>query len=365
MNPGYTVLTDIFNIPDAVYTVEHLLHGHINKTYSISQNGRPVYILQQINTEIFRNIDQLMANYSLVTNTISAFQWPTEVQLKTPEIIRTGNGALYHTDDQDNSWRLLTFIEGAECISIPRNERTSYQGGLAFGAFLMGLSGIDPDLLFTVLPDFHSLEKRYNEFLIALETNIAGRVSLTAGEIEFARSRRQRMNIIPQKMASGEIPVRVVHNDTKLTNIIFSECGKAVGIIDLDTVMAGSALFDFGDAIRSLANPACEDETNLSKVRFDIELFDAFSKGYLESAHPLLRKSETELLPECALLLTYIIGLRFLTDFLNGDVYYHTEYPEHNLVRARVQFRFLEQMESHLAEMHRIIGKNLQIPAEN
>jgi Ser/Thr protein kinase RdoA (MazF antagonist) len=357
MNFDASTLSRTFRIPDDVYSLEHLQHGHINKTFRVKRDGKPVYILQQINTGIFINPDLLMSNYRLVTETLSAYRWPESVNLKVPEIIPTYDGKDYSIDNQSNCWRLITYIDGTDINMVTRDEHTAYEGGLAFGAFLKGVSGIDPISLHPILPDFHSFEKRYGDFITSLKSDPIGRVALVSEEIEFVKARHSAMLQIPDLIAAGIIPKRVVHNDTKLTNVIFSVDVKAVGVIDLDTVMSGSALFDFGDAIRSCTNPANEDEQELTRVIFRIGFFEAFSKGYLESSNGLLTKVEIDLLPESALLLTFIIGIRFLTDYLNGDVYYQTQYADHNLVRTRVQFRLLSQMESQLLHMHDIINQ--------
>ncbi len=350
-------LPDIFRIPEGHYTIEHLQHGHINKTFRVIENGRPAFILQKINTAVFNDPESLMTNYQLVTTSLNASFRSGDLRIKTPEIIPAKDGKLYYTDYQFNYWRLISFIEGIEFDKVLRDDHTAYEGGLAFGSFLSGVSGIDPALLHVILPDFHSLLKRYDDFLKALESDTAKRASLISKEIDFVKSRHLSMQTIPDLIANGTIPLRVVHNDTKLSNVIFSDNGKAAGVIDLDTVMPGSALFDFGDAIRSCANSACEDEPDLTKVIFEISFFEAFSKGFIVSAKGILNKTEIDLLPESALLLTYIIGVRFLTDYLNGDVYYHTQYSDHNLVRASVQFSLLSQMESQLIEMHQIINQ--------
>ncbi|MHC1774385.1 MAG: phosphotransferase enzyme family protein [Lentimicrobium sp.] len=357
-------LSEIFRIPEDHYTIEHLQHGHINKTFRVIKDGRPVFILQKINTSVFNDPDSLMANYQLVTTSFNSSFRSGDLRIQTPEIIPAKDEKLYYTDDQFNYWRLITFIEGIEFDKVQRDDHTAYEGGLAFGSFLTGVSGIDPALLHVILPDFHSLLKRYNDFLKALESDPAKRASLISQEINFVKSRHRSMQTIPGLIANGTIPLRVVHNDTKLSNVIFSDNGKAAGVIDLDTVMPGSALFDFGDAIRSCANSACEDEPDLAKVMFEISFFKAFSEGFILSARDILNKTEIDLLPESALLLTYIIGLRFLTDYLNGDVYYHTQYSDHNLVRARVQFSLLSQMETDLTEMHEVINQIVDSFAE-
>lgn len=355
MDLDFKKLYDVFCIPSTDYSVERVQHGHINNTFLVTSGGRSAYILQQVNTGIFSNIDQLMANYRLVSETLSGYKWPSGFHLTIPELIITKEGKTFYSGKSNTCWRLITFIDGADCSAVPRNTETAYQGGLAFGTFLTGLSEIDHNSLHQILPDFHSMNRRYGDFLSILQSDPAGRKSLSEEEIRFVTSRHLSLMEIPDCLDSGEIPLRVVHNDTKLSNVIFSGDGTYKGVIDLDTVMAGSALFDFGDAIRSCANAACEDEPDLTKVKFEIGLFEAFSKGYLESTGSLLLKKEIDLLPESALLMTYMIGLRFLTDYLDGDKYFHTDYESHNMVRARVQFRLLRQMELNLNEMHTII----------
>lgn len=357
MNFDIERIHEIFCVPCASYSCERVSSGHIHETYRVFRENKPLYILQKINTRIFKNPDLLMSNYLLVVSGLSAYHWPAGFELKIPQLISLLNGLTYFTDNQSGVWRLITHIDGVDGTQVPRNERTSYQTGLAFGAFLKSVADINPASIQAVLPDFHSLAHRYAEFSGALSSDPVSRAKLIPQEIEFTTSHLQAMKKIPGLMAAGVIPIRVVHNDTKQSNVIFSATGKAVGVIDLDTIMPGSALYDFGDAIRTSANPSAEDESDLSKVSFDIGLFTSFSQGYIESTESLLHAVELELLPEAALLITYIIGLRFLTDYLNGDVYYQTQFAEHNLVRAKVQFRLLSLMESQLDEMHEAINQ--------
>ena len=191
----------------------------------------------------------------------------------------------------------------------------------------------------------------------ALELNLSNRKSEAKAEIEFAISQIDEMMRIPKLIGSGKIPQRIVHNDTKFNNLIFSKSGKAIAVTDLDTVMPGSSLFDFGDAIRTAANSAREDETNLNNVKFDISIFEAYAAGYIEAAENILTEDEIDNFPEASLFMTYIIGIRFLTDFLNGDVYFQTRYPSHNLVRAKVQFELIRKMQQQLQSMQKAIGR--------
>lgn len=334
----------IFRIPDSDYSLDPVNHGHINQTFKVLSSGKPVYILQRINEKVFPDVDGLMANYQMVSARLNNHRWSENRGIRVPEIIRTRGGALIFRDPQHGIFRLITYIEGITLDAQQQVPGVAFEAGLAFGLFLKAASGINPVLLYPVLPDFHNLSKRYAQFQSALDSDSVKRAGTCRSEIEQAEKFRPLLCKIPELILSGVIPVRVVHNDTKLSNILFNLRGEASGVIDLDTVMAGSALHDFGDAIRSLANTAEEDEPDLSLVQFDFEAFESFSKGYLEAAGATLTKTETALLAESAMLMTYIIGLRFLTDYLNGDTYYRISYPEHNIVRARVQFRLLQQM---------------------
>lgn len=345
----------IFRIPDSDYTLDPVNHGHINQTFKVLSSGKPVYILQKINEQVFPDIEGLMANYLLVSGRLNKYHWPENQGIRVPEIIRTRDGALVFRHPELGCLRLITYIEGYTKNASALNAGIAFEAGLAFGYFLCGASGINPVLLNTVLPGFHHLNKRLTQFQTALESDPAGRKDSCRPETELVKRFRPLLAQIPELIESGILPLRVVHSDTKLTNILFSLQGKATGVIDLDTVMAGSALHDFGDAIRCLANTAEEDEPDLSLVQFDFEAFESFARGYLEAAGAILTKTETQLLAESAMLMTYIIGLRFLTDHLNGDIYYRISYPDHNLVRARVQFRLLQLMHASRDHMKDII----------
>lgn len=331
--------------------------GHINKTYKVLFDGIPAYILQQINHNVFKNIDGLMQNTRLVLDSLALYIAKKPGQLQVQSLIPTLDGGWYFVDIDGTYWRLFTYINGAKTIETVRKFSDAYEGGKAFGLFLEGVSSINPEQLVTVIPDFHSLEVRYKAFENALELNLSNRKYEAAAEITFARDLIDRMMLIPAKINSGELPVRVVHNDTKFNNLIFSAEGRAIAVTDLDTVMPGTSLFDFGDAIRTAANSGREDESDLKKIKFEISVFESFSAGYIESAESLLTEEEIKLFPFAAQYMTYIMGVRFLTDFINGDVYYQTRYPNHNLIRCRAQFALLGRMEEQLQAMHRTIAR--------
>lgn len=331
--------------------------GHINKTYKVLADGIPLYILQQINAKVFKNVDGLMQNTSLVLDTLESYVLRKPGQLQVQRLIPTIDGHLYHIDKDGGYWRMFSFISGARTIETVRKYSDAYEGGKAYGMFLEGVSSIPAEELVTVIPDFHSLEVRYKAFENALELNLGNRKYEAAAEIAFAKDLIDRMMLITSKIKSGELPLRIVHNDTKFNNLIFSADGRAIAVTDLDTVMPGTSLFDFGDAIRTAANTGREDESDVRKIKFDISVFESFSAGYIESAESLLTENEIKLFPFAAQYMTYIMGVRFLTDFINGDVYYQTRYPNHNLIRCRAQFALLGRMEEQLQAMHRTIAR--------
>lgn len=355
--------TDVESIPGhfaedlSTCTTIPITLGHINQTHKVMVDGAPVFLLQQINNTVFQNVDALMQNTQLVLNTLETAMVAHSDGLLVPKLILTKTGASYFKDEEGKYWRMFTFIAGSKTIETVKKYSDAYEGGRAYGLFLDGVSVLQPEKLHITIPDFHSLEVRFKAFQNAIELNSADRKNEAAAEIEFALSMIGPRMSIPDLIATGSIPTRIAHNDTKFNNLIFSRQGKAIAVIDLDTVMPGSALFDFGDAIRTAANSAREDEANLKNVKFDISIFEAFAAGYIESTEHLLTPAELDNFPEAALFMTYIIGLRFMTDFLNGDVYFHTRYPNHNLIRARVQFELLRIMQQQLPEMKKVINR--------
>ncbi|MBE0647517.1 MAG: aminoglycoside phosphotransferase family protein [Bacteroidales bacterium] len=271
------------------------------------------------------------------------------------ELIPTRTGELFHTDNDGNFWRMYFHIPGSRCYDRIDNPELAYEGGRAFGQFQALTAGIDPGTLAITIPRFHDIAWRLEQFDEAIGQDIADRVSRIPDEIRFVRERAQEMHTIQRLVENGQLPVRVTHNDTKFNNILFDSNAKAICIVDLDTVMPGTVLYDFGDAIRTGANTADEDEPDVSKVGIDLRLFEAYARGFLETAGASLTPVELDHLTFSAKFMTYIIGLRFLTDHINGDTYYKIHHPGHNLQRARCQFRLLSEMEKQTGNMERII----------
>jgi hypothetical protein len=252
---------------------------------------------------------------------------------------------------------MIDYIRGSKSCDVVENPEMAYEAGKAFGIFQELTADLDANSLYEVLPNFHNIRYRLDNFRRTIETDPAGRVKSTQEEIFFVEQRAGEMHQILLLGESGAIPLRVTHNDTKINNVLFNDRNKAISVVDLDTVMPGFVLYDFGDAIRTGACTSAEDEADLEKVNFSLPLFEAYSRGYLEIAREFLTQPEIDHLPFSVKFMTYLIGLRFLTDHLDGDRYYKIRFPGHNLVRARAQFRLVGRMEESFSKMESIVFK--------
>lgn len=332
-------------------------HGHINNTYVIDfQKDGAIkrYILQEINTNVFKNPDQLMENIENVTKYLEGIIAADggDVLRETLRVHRTVDGKPYYIDSNGRYWRVYNFITDSytcQCIDCPK---TFYNAAKAFGKFQRMLADYPCSTLHETIPNFHNTVSRFKDLKEAVKNDLSGRASLVRDEIEFAFARENEVGVLVDLLQKGELPLRVTHNDTKLNNVMFdNKTGKGICVIDLDTVMPGLSLYDFGDSIRFGANVAAEDEKDLSKVKLSLELYEQYTRGYLCAAGESLTQLEIELLPFSAKLMTYECGIRFLGDYLNGDVYFRTDYPEHNLVRCRTQFKLVEEIEKKFDKM--------------
>jgi Ser/Thr protein kinase RdoA (MazF antagonist) len=267
------------------------------------------------------------------------------------------DGKSWHTDDNGNFWRVFVFISDHRSYDIVDSPGKAYEGGRAIGRFQALLSDLPGKPLHETIPSFHDVEKRIAAFINTLKKNPAGRVSETTRENDFILKRAEEMKIIQKLGREGKIPVRITHNDTKFNNILFDENDRSLCIIDLDTVMPGYFHSDFGDAIRTGANVAAEDEKDLSKIKMEISLFRAYAEGYLHETREMLNDTEKEYLAFAPLVMTFEQALRFLKDYLDGDTYYKIHHEKHNLQRTRAQIRLLESMEEQFSEMKEIIMK--------
>lgn len=337
--------------------------GHINDTYKlICKDGdqERLYILQRINHEIFTDPVSLMKNISGVTSFLreQIIAQGGDPYRETLNIVKAKDGKDYCQDSDGNYWRGYLFISGATCFDEVRNPEDFYQSGKAFGHFQRQLAQYPAGDLAETIPNFHNTPVRLETFKKAVAEDICGRAHLVQDEIRFVLDREKEAGMAMEMLKEGKLPLRVTHNDTKLNNIMIDDAtGEALCIIDLDTIMPGLSIFDFGDSIRFGANTAAEDEPDTSKVSLSLPLFEIYTKGYLEGCQGSLTEEEKAMLPMGAKLMTYECGMRFLTDYLQGDTYFHVARENHNLDRTRTQFGLVADMEKKWAEMEEIIRK--------
>ena len=274
----------------------------------------------------------------------------------TMRVVLTKDGANGYTDPEGRFWRAYDFVEGTVCRLTVDSPDTFARVGEAFGDFQRRLSDFDASRLIESIPNFHNTKKRYVDFLAAVERNAVGRVDSVVDEIRFITDRADKCSLIVDALDDGSLPLRVTHNDTKLSNILLDEVTEeAVCIIDLDTVMPGSSLYDFGDSIRTGAASAAEDEPDLDKVHFLPDMFKAYARGFIKGTAGALTDRELQMLPDGGYIITLEQAIRFLGDYLDGDTYYHTDYPEHNLVRARTQLRLVAETETYMDELREFV----------
>lgn len=351
----------MFDFGGEVTSVVPYGNGHINDTYAVTcslAGGSVRFILQRLNPVVFPDRAGLMRNMIAVTGFLrkAVIRDGGDPERECLRLIPLKDGSPYLTDESGDVWRATQFIENTDAYLVAESPEMFASAGEAFGKFMARLGGFDASSLFEVIPRFHDTPDRYARFLASLERNAAGRMDEAKDEIAFVRARGEGCSVITDALERGEVPVRVTHNDTKLNNVLIDTVTKeAVCVIDLDTVMPGSMLYDFGDAVRVGCSTAKEDERDLSLVDFDLGLFRAFTEGYLAGAGRSVTAAELGLLPDAARLMTFECGMRFLTDFLDGDTYFKTAYPEHNLVRARTQFKLVRTMERLRPEIVRAV----------
>ena len=335
--------------------------GLINATLAIQTDTKKTYILQQINTYVFKKPIEVMENIVNVTNFL-AKKIEAEGGDVTREALRaipaTDGRFYYHDEETDAYWRVYDFIEGAQAYQSAEREGILFEAARAFGNFQRQLSDYPADTLFETIPDFHNTEARYAAFEEALASDLAGRAAQIPEEIEVLRRYRPYASMIVERLADGRLPMRVTHNDTKLNNVMIDDLtGKGICVIDLDTVMPGSLLYDFGDSVRFAGNNGKEDDRDLSRVWLRSERYEEYVAGFLAGIGDSITAEELELLPESVLILTYELALRFMTDYLNGDLYFKTLSEDHNLVRTRAQIRLMEDIDARLPQLKEITKK--------
>lgn len=328
-------------------------HGHINHTLKLTTDTGSEYILQRINTYVFKDPVRLMANVSSVTDFLRKKVDDSRLAL---HFLPTFDGNYYLVDEKGQYWRAYDFV-GGFCLDTPESDEDFYQSALAFGRFQELLADFPAETLFETIPEFHNTIDRYRQFKDSVAADPMGRAAGVKAEVDFLLEREELGGTLQKMREDGLLPLRVTHNDTKLNNVLLDKnTRKSLCVLDLDTVMPGLSLYDFGDSIRFGAATAAEDEPDASKMSMDLHLFEVYTRGYLEAATTLTER-EVAMLPMGALIMTLELATRFLKDYLDGDLYFKTDYPEHNLVRARTQIKLVADMQSKWEDMNRIVAK--------
>jgi len=351
-----------FVIEGEVRSIAPFGSGHINDTFLVTTApGSPChYVLQRINHKVFRDVEGLTGNILRVTRHMretlgSSPSIPGYFQMI--DLVPTTCGQYLFSDGSGLFWRLYNHVGGSHTYDRIMNPAIAFEAGKAYAMFQHLTADLDPSSLVEILPGFHDIDRRLSAFREITRNDPAGRVPAAEKEVEFTEARASGMNRIRELLSAGHIPLRVTHNDTKINNVLFNNEMKAIAVVDLDTVMPGTVLYDFGDAIRTGAATAGEDDPD--RIGIDLGLFAAYASGYLGTAGEFLTTEEKKHLAFSAKFMTFIIGLRFLTDHLDGDRYFKVRFPGHNLQRARAQFRLLESMEKHFTEMEALIAGSL------
>lgn len=345
-----------FQTAGPVVKCEPYGNGHIADTFLVccdNSGETKRYILQRMNRNVFKNPEKLMSNIERVT---AYLRERTDDARTVMCLVPTVDNASYIVDDSGEYWRMYDFIEDSLCLEKPETKEDFYQSAIAFGRFQQTLNGFPAEELYETIPDFHNTPKRYRDFLEAVKNDVCGRADSVQEEIAFVKARKDFYSVLNDANKAGKLPLRVTHNDTKINNVMLDAATRtALCVIDLDTIMPGFSVTDFGDSIRFGANTAAEDEPDISKVKLDLELFDIYAKGFIHGCGGALDTEEILLMPEGAKMMTVECGMRFLTDYLQGDTYFKTKYPEHNLVRCRTQLQLVLEMEKHWDEMKSIV----------
>ena len=359
-------IAERFAIEGEIGSIEAHGNGHINDTFLVTcrlaEGKTRRYILQRMNQEVFKNPKELMENVTGVTTFLQnkIRENGGDPEREALNVILLKDGGSYWQETDNTFWRVYRFVEGADSLDVVERPEEFYESAVAFGQFQKLLADYPAESLHETIPNFHNTIDRVEKFKKAVEADVMKRAADVREEIQFVLDREADCHVLCDMLAAGEIPLRVTHNDTKLNNIMLDhETRKGICVIDLDTVMPGSALYDYGDSIRFGANTGAEDEKDLSKISCDLELFALYTKGFIEGCGGSLTEKEIRLLPMGAKLMTLECGMRFLTDYLEGDHYFKIHRPEHNLDRCRTQFAMVKDMEDKWDKMQEIVEQYL------
>jgi Ser/Thr protein kinase RdoA (MazF antagonist) len=340
----------------AVTEVKPFGNGHINTTYKLDlRDEKKSYILQRINTDVFKDPQGICDTHNRLQDEIFKGQHPITIA----QLIPTADGKKLFTDHEGGVWRMTSFIEDSYTIDVVEEDWQAFEAGNAFGWFAKACDKLNANTFKESIKDFHRLSFRLRQLNEAIEADKAGRLESIKDIVKFYKDREASVSAIEALVDEGKIPLRVVHNDTKINNLLFRD-KQAAAVIDLDTVGPGILYYDYGDALRTSASTAPEDEKDLSKVHFNIDAFKAFTSGYISQVKTIVSDDEEELFYMAPMLMTYIMGIRFLADYINGDVYYKVAHKEHNIDRSKVQKKLIESMEQQVEEMKQIITEALK-----
>ncbi len=359
--PRFSELVSKFDIKLNINDITPFGTGHINDTYLVrtSPAEAPDYILQRKNHKIFKNVPGMMNNIVISTNHIRnklTAAGVAEVHRKVMTYFAAKDGEMFVNDSEGNFWTLFLFISDCRVVENIQEPEQAFSAARAFGHFQLQLADLPGESLIETIPNFHNGISRLNDFQSAILKDAAGRVSENQVFINEILDRSAEMTSLQRWLDDKSLPLRITHNDTKINNILFDQDNNTLCVIDLDTVMPGSALYDFGDAIRTLGNTAPEDEPDIAKIAFNKDIYEAFAKGYLSEAKTFLTQKETDNLAFSCRYMAWEQAMRFFTDYLNGDTYYKTDYPGHNLVRTKAQLRYLEVLETNKDVMEAIVN---------
>lgn len=353
----YKKMDHIINHFDIKFHAQEYGGGNINDSYRVTPVCK--YMLQKVNTNVFQNIDYVMDNVQAVTAHIRKKLLASRRSPETGTLhyLMSDQGKRYYRDENGDVYRMFRFIDNSFSYDVADDPEILYEAAKLFGDFQNMLADFPVDQLYEVIPDFHNTKVRFENFKKALAENKSGRADQCQNEIDFVMARDGDVGVIVDALASGEIPLRVTHNDTKLNNTLFDiDTNKGLCVIDLDTVMPGSLLYDFGDALRVGGSSAAEDEKDTNMIWLVEENFEYFTRGFIEEL-PNITERELELLPFSVKLMSLECGMRFLTDYLDGDTYFKTSYPEHNIVRARAQFKLVRDIEAKMDKLGEIVRR--------
>ncbi|MBU2949302.1 aminoglycoside phosphotransferase family protein [Tamlana agarivorans] len=329
-----------------------LVSGHINDTFLVKTNEEPFYILQRINHFVFKDVPGLISNKVSVSKHIQkklAHLSETQLNRFVLTFVQAKNGNYYYKDENGNYWNVMIYIKDSVTHDIVTDKEVAYEGGKLFGDFLNLTNDFDASVLSEVIPKFHDMSFRYSQFQSALQSVSKARLFKAKSLIDRVVESKEEMHILQNLKETGAIKLRVTHNDTKISNALFTKDNKGLCVIDTDTIMPGIVHYDFGDAIRTICNSTAEDESNLDLVEFNVEYYNAYKKGFLEKIEASLTPLELKYLPLGAKTMIFIMGIRFLNDYMNNDIYYKTKYPDHNLDRAKNQFKLIDSMMAQMA----------------